>query len=273
MWPNDILFHVSNLSSGHIYLRCPVDAIDLKTFQKVDALSDFFKYLQIPINVVDECLHLTKLSSIKGSKMDSVNIDITPWLNVEKQKGTNSGTIHFKEMKYVSVLNVTYTHKEAVGALSEDSKSAKSDKSDKPSKSVKNSKSSKSKKSKLSNKSKGKKKKALEEEKRFDNDPFADSGDSDSDSSDSSDSDDDRPQKKKKKKKGQSAQRVYNKKQWKRKLKALEKTKQIIETKNVEKYLIEQQRDKMKAVKAIQKQSRKAMKEQKRKEKRAKQEQ
>ena len=66
---------------------------------------------------------------------------------------------------------------------------------------------------------------------------------------------------------------MYNKKQWKRKLKALEKTKQIIETKNVEKYLIEKQREKMKELKGKQKQTYKAMKEQKRKERIAKKQQ
>merc|ERR1711920_200266 len=107
------------------------------------------------------------------------NIDITPWLNVEKQKGTKSGTIHFKEMKYVAVLNVTYSNKDGVGG-SPDSESSKESKSSKSSKS-KSSKSSKSKQSKQSKKSK-KKNAKNDEEKTFGDDPFADSDSSDDDS-------------------------------------------------------------------------------------------
>merc|ERR1712083_1133299 len=72
---------------------------------------------------------------------------------------------------------------------------------------------------------------------------------------------------------GQSAQRMYNKKEWKKKLKALEKTKQVIETKNAEKYLMERQKEKMKEFKVKQKQSYKAAKEKRRKQRIEKQKQ
>ena len=188
-WPNDILFNVSNLSSGHIYLRCPVDAIDLELFGKVSSASDFFKHLKIQINVLDECLHLTKLSCIEGSKRDSVGVDITPWLNVEQVKGTKAGTIHLKNMQFVTMLNVTCSNK------------------------VKKTSSKRGKRNK-----KG--------------DTFADEKQPDSNSDDERVAYNMRG----------SRQKRFTKKLWKKKLTALEKTKRVVHTKNVETYLMEQQR-------------------------------
>eukprot|EP01083_Nonionella_stella_P022779 62984_1 len=228
-WPNDILFHVSNLSSGHIYLRTPLDSIDLNTFKKVNQVSDFFKLFKIPINVIEEAMHLTKFSSIKGIKLDSVNIDITPWLNVEKVKGTKSGSIHFKKMKYVTVLNISYQNKTPNAQQ------------------------------KPTNKKKKKKKKKLSDHEqkrsddRFYDDFLDDSNDDDSDDSTSN--------------KTIQIQNIYNKKKWKKKLKALEKTKQIVEVKNVEKYLMEQQAQRNQELKAMQKDQKKESKKRQKKEK------
>eukprot|EP00485_Elphidium_margaritaceum_P002520 CAMPEP_0202692730 /NCGR_PEP_ID=MMETSP1385-20130828/7037_1 /ASSEMBLY_ACC=CAM_ASM_000861 /TAXON_ID=933848 /ORGANISM="Elphidium margaritaceum" /LENGTH=287 /DNA_ID=CAMNT_0049348313 /DNA_START=13 /DNA_END=876 /DNA_ORIENTATION=+ len=221
MWPNDILFHVSNLSSGHVYLRTPTDQIDLKLFKKCNTVTDFFKHFKIPVNVIEECLHLTKASSIKGSKMDSVNIDITPWLNVEKESGTNAGTIHFKDMKYVTVLHVAYTHNDAGPA--EDPAQTKQ----------------KKKKKKLTDA-------YAKEEKQsaFDDDFLNDANDDDV----------------------TKHSNTYSKKQWKKKLKALEKTKQLIDVKNVEKYLMQQQKDKNDSLKCAQNETNKKVKQQRKKE-------
>ena len=177
------------------------------------------KLFEIPINVIEECMHLTKLSSIKGSKLDSVNIDITPWSNVEKVKGAKSGTIHFKKMKYVKVMNVTYANSNNQSA-----------KQKKPSK----------KKKKLGNDFKA-------------NDDFLDFSDSDS-------LDDDRSEKKVQK------QNVFNKKQWKKRLKALEKTKEVIDVKNVEKYLIDSQKVHQQNIQKKEKKNKKKLKEMQKKE-------
>ena len=252
MWPNDILFHVSNLSSGHIYLRCnSIDCIDLKIFKKCKTITDFFKLFKIPINVIEECLHLTKESSIKGKTLDSVNIDITPWLNVEKIKGTKSGTIHFKNMKYVTILNMTYNTNNNNNNKMDNNKSNKNNK-------------------KNQKKKKGKKDDKKAEEKANTNDiddDFLDyEDDSDSSSDDSSSDDDDHHNKIKKKKKTATSKNVYNKKQWKKKLKALEKTKEIIDVKNVEKYLIQQQMQRNQVLKSKQKKTKQKLKEKEKKE-------
>jgi len=91
------------------------------------------------------------------------------------------------------------------------------------------------------------------EEKQFNDDLF---GDSDPSVSDSSEED--------------GAQNVFNKKQWKRKLKALEKTKKVVEVKNVEKYLVAQQKQRRDELKGKKKRTQNMVKEQRRKERLAK---
>merc|ERR1712154_148636 len=65
-------------------------------------------------------------------------------------------------------------------------------------------------------------------------------------------------------------QNVFNKKKWKKKLKALEKTKEVLDVKNVEKYLMDSQREHQKISKSKEKKNKKKMKEMQKKERQQK---
>ena len=67
-WPEDVWFHVDNLSSAHVYVRLPVG----KTMD------------DIPDEVVRECAQLVKENSIEGCKKASVTVIYTPWANLRK---------------------------------------------------------------------------------------------------------------------------------------------------------------------------------------------
>ena len=67
-WPEDVWFHVDNLSSAHVYVRLPPG----KTME------------DIPEDVVRECAQLVKENSIDGSKKATVTVIYTPWANLRK---------------------------------------------------------------------------------------------------------------------------------------------------------------------------------------------
>merc|ERR1712032_1184219 len=92
----------------------------------------------------------------------------------------------------------------------------------------------------------------------------------DSDSSSDDDSDSSNGDTKQKKKKKVEKQNFYNKKKWKKKLKALEKTKTTMDVKNVEKYLLDSQKEHQKITKSIVKKNKQMMKEQEKKAKQQK---
>merc|ERR1712154_432974 len=88
-WEEDILFHVGHGWPGaHIYLRT-TKVINKKVFKKIKTLSDFETFLDIPTKVITECLQITKQYSSKGRKEKTVQIHISPWLNVRKFDGDN----------------------------------------------------------------------------------------------------------------------------------------------------------------------------------------
>ncbi|GAM22095.1 hypothetical protein SAMD00019534_052700 [Acytostelium subglobosum LB1] len=78
-WPEDIWFHVDNLSSAHVYLR----------LKRGETIND------IPQNVLDECCQLVKQNSIQGCKENSVNIVYTPWANLKKTNDMEAGQVLF----------------------------------------------------------------------------------------------------------------------------------------------------------------------------------
>lgn len=78
-WPEDLWFHVDNLSSAHVYLRLnPGETFD-----------------QVPGNCLEECCQLVKENSIEGSKKDHVKIVYTPFLNLKKTQGMDIGQVGF----------------------------------------------------------------------------------------------------------------------------------------------------------------------------------
>ncbi|KAA0150735.1 hypothetical protein FNF29_05072 [Cafeteria roenbergensis] len=88
MWPEDVWFHVDDLSSAHVYLRLPLG-------KGID---------DIPETALAECCQLVKANSIEGSKRSSVRIVYTPWQNLKKVDRHDVGTVTFHKMskcKYV----------------------------------------------------------------------------------------------------------------------------------------------------------------------------
>lgn len=84
-FPEDIWFHVDDLSSAHVYLR----------LRKGETIHD------IPKEVLEECAQLVKANSIKGNKLNQVKIIYTPWSNLLKTKGMEAGQVGYKKDKKV----------------------------------------------------------------------------------------------------------------------------------------------------------------------------
>lgn len=88
--PEDLWFHVSDLSSAHVYLR----------------LKPGEDWLDIPKDVLEACCQLTKANSIKGNKKANLDIVYTPWSNLYKTEAMVAGEVGFKDdklMKYCKV--------------------------------------------------------------------------------------------------------------------------------------------------------------------------
>uniref|UniRef100_A0A6B2LIL4 NFACT RNA-binding domain-containing protein n=1 Tax=Arcella intermedia TaxID=1963864 RepID=A0A6B2LIL4_9EUKA len=83
--PEDIWFHVDNLSSAHVYLRLPPG----KTIT------------DIPGEVLEDCCQLVKQNSIQGCKIDNVPIVYTPWSNLKKTQSMEVGQVGFHNQKLV----------------------------------------------------------------------------------------------------------------------------------------------------------------------------
>jgi len=86
-WPEDVWFHVDNLSSAHIYLRLRADQ-----GETWDA---------IPQALLTDCAQLTKANSIEGNKKDNITVIYTPWSNLKKTGDMATGQVGFKDHKMV----------------------------------------------------------------------------------------------------------------------------------------------------------------------------
>lgn len=92
-WPQDVWFHVSNLSSAHVYLRMK-EGMTLK---------------DIPPAVLADCAQLVKANSIIGNKKETgkVRVVYTLWSNLHKTKGMADGSVDFhndRACQYTEVL-------------------------------------------------------------------------------------------------------------------------------------------------------------------------
>ena len=91
-WPEDVWFHVDNLSSAHIYLR-------MNTAPEAnDAVPD---WRNIPTALLTDCAQLTKANSIEGNKKDNITVIYTPWSNLKKTGDMATGQVGFKDAKLV----------------------------------------------------------------------------------------------------------------------------------------------------------------------------
>lgn len=79
--PEDIWFHVDELSSAHVYLR-------LDEGQKLD---------ELPEATITECAQLVKANSIEGCKLKEVEVVYTRWKNLHKTSSMEVGAIGFHD--------------------------------------------------------------------------------------------------------------------------------------------------------------------------------
>lgn len=89
-WPEDLWFHVDDLSSAHVYLR-------LKKGQKLEDVSE---------DTIMECAQLVKANSIEGCKKNNVWVVYTRWRNLLKTSDMVVGAIGFHDQSRVKRINV-----------------------------------------------------------------------------------------------------------------------------------------------------------------------
>lgn len=88
--PEDIWFHVDDMSSAHVYLR----------LNKDQRLED------VPESAIMECAQLVKANSIEGCKMKEVKIIYTRWRNLHKAKNMETGAIGFHNKSNVKSMRI-----------------------------------------------------------------------------------------------------------------------------------------------------------------------
>ena len=81
----DIWFHVDKLSSAHVYLR----------------MEGGMSIESIPEKLLIDCCQLVKANSIEGCKLNNVQIVYTPWTNLKKTNGMDTGQVGFVRDKLV----------------------------------------------------------------------------------------------------------------------------------------------------------------------------
>ena len=67
-WPEDVWFHVDNLSSAHVYVRQAPGRT----------------WADLSEDVIRDCAQLVKENSIEGCKKAVVTVIYTPWANLRK---------------------------------------------------------------------------------------------------------------------------------------------------------------------------------------------
>lgn len=67
-WPEDVWFHVDNLSSAHVYVRQSPGRV----------------WTDMSEEVIRDCAQLVKENSIEGCKKSVVTVIYTPWANLRK---------------------------------------------------------------------------------------------------------------------------------------------------------------------------------------------
>lgn len=100
-WPEDVWFHVDNLSSAHVYARLPPGST-------MDDMSE---------DLIRDCAQLVKANSIEGCKKPSVVVIYTPWGNLKKDGGMEAGQVSFFNEKLVRKHVVLEKDKETLKRL------------------------------------------------------------------------------------------------------------------------------------------------------------
>jgi hypothetical protein len=109
-WPEDVWFHVDNLSSAHVYLRLPARAdaqappasaaaggaaSSASASTSSSSTAAPLRWDALPEALLAECGQLCKANSIEGSKKASVAVIYTPWSNLRKDGSMDVGQVGF----------------------------------------------------------------------------------------------------------------------------------------------------------------------------------
>lgn len=94
-------FHVDKLSSAHVYVR----------------LQPGQTWLDIPQEAVEDCAQLVKANSIEGNKKNGITVIYTPWDNLKKTPGMETGQVTFHNNKKVKRVFVEKRINEVVNRL------------------------------------------------------------------------------------------------------------------------------------------------------------
>ena len=108
--PEDVWFHVDNLSSAHVYLRLPRGTAARRIFRETGRLD------HLP-EALDDCLQLVKANSIEGSKASKVDIVYTPWENLRKGADMAAGQVGYHDTKAVTKVRNVVRDREIVNRL------------------------------------------------------------------------------------------------------------------------------------------------------------
>lgn len=100
-FPEDVWFHVDNVSSAHVYLR----------LNKGETLDDIHQDV-----LIDAC-QLVKANSITGNKMNNIDIVYTTWDNLKKTASMEVGQVSFHYPKLVRKFRVERRINEVVNRL------------------------------------------------------------------------------------------------------------------------------------------------------------
>lgn len=100
-FPEDVWFHVDNVSSAHVYLR----------LNKGETLDDIHQDV-----LIDAC-QLVKANSITGNKMNNIDIVYTMWDNLKKTASMEVGQVSFHYPKLVRKFRVERRINEVVNRL------------------------------------------------------------------------------------------------------------------------------------------------------------
>jgi NFACT protein RNA binding domain len=89
-WPEDVWFHVDDLSSAHVYLR-------MRDGMSLDDLTE---------DLLTDCAALVKANSIAGCKLNNVYVVYTRWKNLKKTSDMVDGQVGFHRPDNVRRLNI-----------------------------------------------------------------------------------------------------------------------------------------------------------------------
>ncbi|KAJ3090505.1 Coiled-coil domain-containing protein 25 [Quaeritorhiza haematococci] len=97
----DVWFHVDKMSSAHVYLR-------LNPGQTWD---------NIPEPLLQDIAQLTKANSIEGNKKNNIIVIYTPWSNLKKTPGMETGQVTFHKQNVVKRIHVEKRQNDIINRL------------------------------------------------------------------------------------------------------------------------------------------------------------